>query len=648
MLNEFQSLDGVYENLDKISGKALKEKVSSSKELAYLSKELVTIVTHLDLVKDKSELQLKPINKEKLLELLRELEFKSFESKLLNSNSNAKVPEVENQQVIATKVNSVGGQKLEEVSWSVEEIKTRLAPYSELWLVSTDRGIYLYYENYAIRLDPTPELSRVLSQKQIKWMGYNLKQTWRDLELKEVEAHWDSLLAAYVLKAGAIGDFEEVYKEYLEESVPELAGASEYYECHQKLKKKLQSELKKSQLNQIYKELELPLCAVLLAMENNGIYIDQKELSRQSEDLRQDIEALEKSIYKLAGEKFNIASPKQLAPILFDKLGLPALKKTKTGYSTNSDVLQKLAPQHPICGEILEYRELAKLKSTYVDALPKLVNPSTKRIHTYFNQAVTATGRLSSTHPNLQNIPIRTERGRLIRKAFQATDGNVLLSADYSQIELRVLAHVTDDPGLCRAFDENQDIHTATASEIYGISPQKVTPDLRRMAKAVNFGIAYGQGAFGLAETLGISRSESKEIIDRYFEKFKNVKDYIEETIKKANEEGYVETIMGRRRYIKELKSKNPMLKKFGERAAINAPIQGSASDIVKKAMIQLYEELEAPMLLQVHDEIVFECDPSELDEVRGEVKSIMEAAYPLRVPLIVNIHAGQNWDEAH
>jgi DNA polymerase-1 len=325
---------------------------------------------------------------------------------------------------------------------------------------------------------------------------------------------------------------------------------------------------------------------------------------------------------------------------------LPPSKKTKTGYSTDTDVLEKL--EHPIAGKILQWRELSKLKSTYVDALPEMISAADGRVHTSFNQALTATGRLSSTQPNLQNIPIRTERGQRVRQAFVAAPGKKLLSVDYSQIELRILAHISDDPGLQSAFRDDLDIHAATAAEIYNVDLKHVTSEQRRNAKAVNFGIAYGQGAFGLAENLGIPRKEAQEIIARYFEKFAGVREYITATVKTAHEKGFVETLFGRRRYIDELNSKSGALKKFGERAAINAPIQGTASDLVKKAMIDIGNEVRIDMLLQVHDELIFEGSEDELKSATPKLVKIMEGAMKLKVPLKVNYAIGDNWDEAH
>lgn len=365
--------------------------------------------------------------------------------------------------------------------------------------------------------------------------------------------------------------------------------------------------------------------------------------------LAKELRELETIIIKEAGVSFNLASPKQLAEVLFNKMKLPPVKKTKTGFSTDSDVLEKLSKEYPICLKIIQHREIAKLKSTYLDTLPALISPITGRLHTHFNQVGTTTGRLSSHDPNLQNIPIRTERGAKVRRAFTAEKNNELVSSDYSQIELRLLAHITGDEGLCEAFRLDQDIHTATASSVFNVGLSDVTGDMRRTAKAINFGIAYGQGAFGLAETLGISRTESSEIIKQYFNRYKKVKEYMTEIVEVAKKNGYVETIFGRRRYLPELKSSNQAVRKFGERAAINAPVQGTASDLVKMAMIEAYKGTDqAEMILQVHDELLFECPSSNIESECARVRKVMEAVVNLKVPLKVNVSHGHNWDEAH
>ncbi|MEZ4872166.1 MAG: DNA polymerase [Bdellovibrionales bacterium] len=456
------------------------------------------------------------------------------------------------------------------------------------------------------------------------------------------------MLAAYIVQAENIKSFADVFTKYTGDKLPELCSPQLLFQKYIELESELLGQLKEKNGLDVFNNIELPLVPALYEMEKNGILIDANILSQQSQELGKDLEELEKAIFDLSGESFNISSPKQLGVILFEKLGLPTSKKTKTGYSTNSDVLMGLRNQHPICDLILQYREDSKLKSTYVDALPKLINPETGRVHTQFRQAVTTTGRLSSVNPNLQNIPVRTEKGRMIRKAFVTDEGYEFLSADYSQIELRVLAHITNDPGLLKAFELDLDVHAMTASEIYNVKLEDVTTEQRRNAKAVNFGIAYGQGAYGLAESLGISRSEGKEIIDTYFKKFKKVREYIESTTEKAKADGYVEMLSGRRRYIHEFESKMPAIRKFGERAAINAPMQGTASDIVKLAMIEAYKSIESRMLLQVHDELIFSCHESIVDDELKDIVSIMENCFSLKVPLKVNASTGKNWDEAH
>ncbi len=455
------------------------------------------------------------------------------------------------------------------------------------------------------------------------------------------------MLAAYVAKPELIGTFEEVYEEHCDKKLPDLAAPSDYMRAHLELQECLQAKIKENSGEKILEEFELPLVPVLASMELRGVKIDFEELKRQSLTLTKDIQRLEKEIHKEAGIEFNIGSPKQLAQILFERLKLPVGRKTKTGFSTDSDVLEGLSSKHKIADLILDYREFTKLKGTYVDAIPALADDQ-GRVHTRLNQAATSTGRLSSTNPNLQNIPIRTERGRMVRKTFIADEGSCIISADYSQIELRVLAHMAQDQGLSRAFADDLDIHTATASEVFGVKLDAVTKEHRRVAKAVNFGLAYGQGANGLSETLGISRTEASEIIARYFKRFSGVKQFMESVVLEGVEKGYVETLFGRRRYLPELRSQNQMLRRAGERAAVNAPIQGTASDLVKLAMIKLFEAMPIPLLLQVHDELLFECPINEADEYCRDIKATMESIYKLSVPLKVNVSKGPNWDDAH
>lgn len=407
-------------------------------------------------------------------------------------------------------------------------------------------------------------------------------------------------------------------------------------------------------MTKLCQDIEFPLVSTLAHMEQAGIAIDSEYLSEMSKDLERQIDTLTREIYNDAGSPFNINSTQQLSDILFNKLKLPAARKTKTGFSTDIAVLESLQGAHPIIDRLLEYRQLTKLKSTYIDALPKLVNPKTGRVHTSFNQTVALTGRLSSSNPNLQNIPIRTDIGRSIRKAFiPANNGSVILSADYSQIELRVMAHVASDAGLIEAFQNKEDIHATTAAKVFGVPSADVTRDMRRKAKEVNFGIMYGIGPFGLASRLEITQTEAKEIIARYFERFPKVQQYIHDTIAKAQRDGYVATLLGRRRYFSDIKSKNQTVRQNAERQAINMPIQGTAADMIKLAMVHLDEalreqKLRSTMLIQVHDELVFEVPSGEEKIMRSLVYENMCNALPLAVPVEVEIGTGKNWLEAH
>ena len=422
------------------------------------------------------------------------------------------------------------------------------------------------------------------------------------------------------------------------------------------LKHKFEPELKSAEVETLFSNVEVPLIRVLADMEREGINLDVKALHEFSALLQIDITEVEKQIQELAGTKFNISSPKQVGEILFDYLKITDKpKKTKTGqYATGEDVLSKLEGTHPIISKILDYRELVKLKSTYVDTLPLLVNKTTNRIHTSFNQVVAVTGRLSSDNPNLQNIPIRTERGKQIRKAFIPRNGDyILLSADYSQIELRVVASISGDPAMCEAFNLNKDIHTATAAKVYGIAESDVTKEMRYKAKSVNFGIIYGQGAFGLAENLNIPRKEAQELITNYFKEYSSIKSYMDNEINFARQNGFVKTLLGRKRWLRDITSNNATVRSFAERNAINAPIQGSAADMIKVAMINIAAELKeknlkTKMVLQVHDELVFDVYKPELELVKPIIEQHMKNALPLNVPVEVGMGVGENWLEAH
>lgn len=675
LLQQFKSLEDLYANLDKVESKSVRQKLELSKEIAFLSKKLVTISTDVPLSENFEDYHLRPMQTEQLRALLQELNFKSFEKSLLgegvsqnnlheniHGKAGEKVPpqtaEKETEVMLSQdiKISSLPGDlmgkiesflHIKEVRISVQDLAAKLHAKDSLWGFFDERALFVARDQELWALEAEYDnLGAITDKLNIRWSGFDLKRFFHQIKAHSPQVAWDSALAAYVVRAGDSTDFGEVYKKFIGTDLPTFATPAQTYKAHVELEHVLRDRLSIFDGEKILNELELPLEPVLLQMEQKGIRIDVDLLGQQSLELSEELAALEKEIHHLAGESFNVGSPKQLAVILFEKLKLPSGKKTKTGYSTGEDTLVKMS--HPIAKKVLEWRELAKLKSTYVDALPEMRSPHDGRVHTCFNQALTTTGRLSSTQPNLQNIPIRTARGQRVRQAFIADAGKKLLSMDYSQIELRVLAHISDDPGLQKAFREDLDIHAATAAEIFNVPLKNVTSDQRRSAKAVNFGIAYGQGAFGLAENLGIPNKEAQEIIGRYFEKFAGVRDYIESTIKSAHEKGYVETLFGRRRYIEELNSKNHMLKKFGERAAINAPIQGTASDLVKKAMIDIHRTVHIDMLLQVHDELIFEGTESELKKHVPTLVKILESVMTLKVPLKVNYAIGNNWDEAH
>jgi len=523
------------------------------------------------------------------------------------------------------------------------------------------------------------KIKKPLEDPSLKKIGQNLKYDVQVLRHAGIEVrgiYFDTMIASYLLNPSKTSHgLDAIALEYLNYktmtyadvtgkgkkqicfSEVDIATATRYSgedaDIALQLKQVLEPKLREQNLDSLFHDMEMKLMNVLADMEYAGIKIDAGLLHTMSGKLEKDTAKIVEGIYELAGAEFNINSPKQLADILFAKLGLTPVKKTKTGYSTDVDVLEELAHVHPLPAEILKYRTLSKLKSTYVDALPEMINPRTGRLHTSLNQTVTATGRLSSSEPNLQNIPIRTEIGREIRQAFIAEPGHSLLSADYSQIELRILAHLSGDEGLIRTFAENQDIHTRTASEVFGLPPEEISPEMRRKAKAVNFGIIYGISAFGLAQDIGVSNAEAKRYIDNYFARYPKVRDFITRTIEQAKKTGYVTTLLGRKRYIPELSSSAAPVRNFGERMAVNTPIQGTAADLIKLAMITIHRLIKersygTRMILQVHDELIFEVPDGEIETMKKLVKQEMEEVLKLAVPIKVEMGVGKNWDQAH
>lgn len=653
LIEQFGTLENIYQNLDQISSASIKEKLINSQEKALLSKKLVTIVCDAPIKESLDDFKLKPFKVDELRTFFQELNFKTFEKNLLAEGqtefSFKKPAAIEPPLEVEKKVATASNVQIK--NWDHEVLQKKITDKESFFAFVVGSKLALSFEQNLFMTDLS---SCKLNFEGAVWSGFDLKSVWTQLGINpnsDLKLKWDLMLGCYVLRAADSSDIEKLADFFLGKKIDLEAVESEdekiklHFEIFNELNHVVRKDLEEKELNVIYEKLEKPIVSLLYKMEIKGIKLDLKFLKDFSEELATDLKIQEDKIYKIAGEEFNIASPKQLGVVLFEKMGLESIKKTKTGYSTDNDVLEKL--NHPIAQEIIIYRELAKLKSTYVDALPELVDQA-GRVHTHLNQALTTTGRLSSTNPNLQNIPIKTEKGQKVRKAFIASEGKKLLSVDYSQIELRVLAHISEDPGLIKAFREDLDIHSATASEVFSVSLNDVTKDQRRIAKAVNFGIAYGQGVYGLAETLGINRKEASDIIERYFNKFGGIRDYIENTIKKAHEQKYVETLFGRRRYIPELDNKNVMIKKFGERAAINAPIQGTASDLVKMAMIDLKDDLKIDLLLQVHDELIFEGTELAIQDQVKWIIETMENVAKLKVPLKVNFAIGNNWDEAH
>jgi DNA polymerase I len=679
LIEQFSSIEGIYEKIEEVKNPGLKLKLSEAKEMAFLSKKLVTIVQDMTLDIAPADLRQRPLHREDLDQLLTELEFHSFKKVFLAEGSTAATStdevafhgpktegkfveenEVTAEQVVDTSNVVVESDALAPPSSVPENIaitkmdetafEAWLKKRNSFWIVDRERQfIFGDVDEVVVYEGDEIALAKLFDKyHNISWKGFDLKQTWRQLGLKNRHiADWDSFLAAYVVRAGAVESFRETYQLYAQRNLPDLPDPASLYQAQQDLEKILFEKLQETKMVQILKTIELPVIDILSAMETKGVLIDVDFLKAESKTLNEDIKVLEKQIHEAAGEVFNIASPKQLGHILFEKMQLPKGKKTKTGYSTNTDVLEKLQDLYPIASDIMSYRELTKLKSTYVDALPQMVNETTGRVHTQYNQALTSTGRLSSVHPNLQNIPIRTERGMRIRRGFIAAPGHVLVSGDYSQIELRILAHISKDEGLRDAFANDIDIHTKAASEIFEVPLDQVTDDLRRKAKAVNFGIAYGQGAHGLAEGLGISRGEAKGIIDKYFMRFQGVKTYMQNAVEFVKEHEYAETILGRRRYLPEINGKNHAIKAFAERAAINAPIQGMSSDLVKLAMIEVAREYRDQLILQVHDELIFELpEDKDLSSQIDKIRDLMENCMKLDVPLRVNMNYGRDWSQ--
>lgn len=711
LIAQFGSIEAVFENSAKLKGK-IKENIEAFKEQGMQSKSLATILLDAPVAFDSEKLKINEPDAGLLKVLFDELEFRTFSQRVFSDLSAKKEPDqtqlfdnevgaspdefntIENTEhhylLVDTtdKRTALIGVLKTSSSFCFDTETTGIDPHQselvgmsfsvkpgEAWFVNLP-------ENYNDCLAIVQEFKDVFEDEKIEKTGQNLKYDisilkWYDVEVKG--RLFDTMLAHYIIQPDMRHNMDllaETYLNYRPVSIESLIGKKgknqksvretdievlKDYACEDaditlQLRNVFEPELISANAVDLFHDIEVPLVPVLASMEAEGVKLDIPTLRDYSKQLESEIAELEKEIHHLAGEYFNIASPKQLGEILFEKLkisGNPKLTKTKQ-YSTGEDVLQKLINKHPVVQNILDYRSLTKLKSTYVDTLPDMVNPRTGRVHTSYNQAVAATGRLSSNNPNLQNIPIRTERGREIRKAFVPRNENfILLAADYSQIELRIIAHLSGDEGMIEAFREGLDIHTATASRVYDVPLEEVSSDMRRNAKTVNFGIVYGISPFGLSERLNIPRGEAKEIIDQYFATYPGVKAYMNRSIEKARESGFVETIKGRRRHLRDINSQNAVVRGFAERNAINAPIQGSSADMIKIAMIDIYHELlkgnfRSKMILQVHDELIFDVHKDELENIKTLVQNGMKHAIELKVPVVVEMNTGQNWLAAH
>lgn len=689
LIAKFGTLENLLDNIDQVSGKKRQENLRQYGEQARLSKQLVCLVDDLPLEVDYDNFAISEPNREALTDLFKELEF----HKLLQEFSSDERADGQNYRAVLTEtqldelveaLKKAGRFAFDTETTSLEAVRADLVGISfatrpkEGWYIPLGHR-YLGAPDQLDRSLVLEKLRPLLADPQLAKIAQNAKYDMLVLRRAGVEVAGlgcDTMLASYLANPGAkshgLDSLASELLGYRTISYAEMTGrgknrigfeevavekavvyATEDADITLRLADKLEPLLVEKDQERLFHEVELPLVTVLTDMEWHGVRIDANFLRDLSADMKTRLAALEEEIHDLAGRSFNVASPKQLGEVLFEHLKLPRGKKTKTGWSTDVEVLTSLAEEHDIAARVLDFRSLAKLKSTYCDALPKLIHPDTERIHTSFNQAVTATGRLSSSDPNLQNIPIRTEEGRRIREAFVPAEGNVLLAADYSQVELRILAHMADEPALKEGFARGEDIHARTASEIFGVFLDMVTPEMRRQAKTINFGVLYGMSAFGLAKSLGIGRKEAQTYIDNYFARYPKVLEFMEAKKAEARDNLYVTTLMGRRCAVPEIVSKNKAVRGYAERNAINYPIQGSAADIIKLAMVRIHEQLKAQklstrMVLQVHDELVFDVPITEKEKVEELVRREMEQAFILDVPLSVDMGVGANWREAH
>ncbi|MDH5191533.1 MAG: DNA polymerase I [Gammaproteobacteria bacterium] len=696
-LDEYGSLDNIMENADQIKGK-VGENLRATLEQLPLSRTLVTIKTDVELEQSPEQLHIKPADTEKLRTLFQNMEFKTWLSEVISDSdstqSNKKEVKNHYTTILTQKEFNHWFKQVEKAKLFAVDLETTSLDYMQAEIVglsfSIKEGEAVYipvahdYEGAPPQLPRKQVLDTLKpvleNEKQLK-TGHNLKYDMSvlanyDIALRGIA--YDSMLESYVIDSTATRhDMDSCAMKYLghqtikyedvagkgAKQIPfnmvplEQAGpyAAEDADISLRLHEHLWPRVcENKKIQTLFEEMEIPLVPVLSYMERTGVLVDADMLHKQGKRLLKRMQEVEHEVHDLAGEEFNLGSPKQLQEILFEKLSLPIIQKTPKGQpSTAEPVLQELANDYPMPRLILEYRSLSKLKSTYTDKLPEQINPKTGRVHTSYHQAITATGRLSSSDPNLQNIPVRNEEGRRIRQAFIAPAGYKIVAADYSQIELRIMAHLSGDKGLLSAFSEGRDIHRATAAEVFGLEESKVSNEQRRHAKAINFGLIYGMSAFGLGKQLGIGRNEAQSYIDLYFDRYPGVKAYMDETRERAREQGYVETVSGRRLYLPDIKASNMQRRQYAERTAINAPMQGTAADIIKRAMIRIFDWLQAEqpdvkMIMQVHDELVFEVAEQQLDKSVTIIREKMVAASDLSLPMVVDTGVGENWDQAH
>ena len=677
LIKEYKNIDGVYENIDKQKGK-LKERLEENKDLAYLSKTLGTIDINAPINKDLNLLEKREWNNQEVLEIFKRLKFNRFIDRFNLQNTEGVNAHIDPKKEIKIQYEkNIDKEKIQELKEEILENKI-MYYYLEKQLV-----IYSELNNTAYYIENIENFKEILESQEILKCSYKQKEQYIYLWGNNINAKnlmFDVSIAGYILNSN-INKYtiEYLANEYLSfdiddyiskeniieqksnqinlfDSINEQNNDSDknyiYAYAIFKLYEILKSKMKEENSLKLFEQIEMPLVEVLASMQYDGIYIDKNELIEFGDELKERISVLTNEIYELAGEEFNINSTKQLGEILFEKLKLTAKKKTKTGYSTDVDVLEKIKHEHPVIEKILEYRQLVKLNSTYVEGLIPYISQKDGRIHSKFHQTVTTTGRISSTDPNLQNIPTRMELGKKLRRVFKPQENYIYIDADYSQIELRVLAHISQDKNMIDAFNNDEDIHTQAASKVFNIPIKEVTKEQRSSAKAVNFGIVYGISDFGLGEQLGVSRKKAKEYIEQYLEKYNGIKEFMTNIVEETKEKGYVETLYNRRRYVPELKSNNYMVRQFGGRVAMNTPIQGTAADIMKIAMINVYRKLKeknlkSKLIVQVHDELLIETSSDEEQIVKGILKTEMENVIKLDVPLLAELSQGSNWYEA-